>query len=143
MVFGCQKDLEVPVTVQLIALLKNFNTQKHYIFVVLIHGQPDTDDLCQTPETTERFLVEEPRQQYALKSQHDFADKVELPEFINIPMDQGTESKPEDLGELATEDIPRKTTASISSEKIDRGRASVRRKPIQVSFHHQLDKDVL
>ena len=86
----------------------------------------------QIPESAERFLVEEPHQQYAMKSQHDFADKVELPEFINIPMDQGTESKPEGLVELVTDDIPTESLASISSTKLERGKASIKRKPVQV-----------
>ena len=77
-------------------------------------------------------MVEEPHQQYAMKSQHDFADKVELPEFINIPMDQGTESKPEGLVELVTDDIPTESLASISSTKLERGKASIKRKPVQV-----------
>ncbi len=64
------------------------------------------------PETTQRFLADEPRKEFALKTAHDREDLIELPEFVNIPSDQGIAAgEPEeahDINDKAAKEEPLK-----------------------------------
>lgn len=58
------------------------------------------------PELAERFLTDEPKKEFALKSDHDREDLVELPEFINLPSEQGWVPGDEEVESQASIDAP-------------------------------------
>ena len=62
---------------------------------------------------TERFLVNEPKQEFATKMSHDRSDIIELPEFINIPSDQGTVEGAEEALELSGAEPPLMSVADV------------------------------
>ena len=56
-------------------------------------------------ELATRFLNEEPKQEFALKTDHDKGDIIELPKFVNLPSDQGIAEHPdEELGVIGEEE---------------------------------------
>ena len=62
---------------------------------------------------TERFLVNEPKQEFAAKTSHDRSDIIELPEFVNIPSDQGTVQSAEEALELSGTEPPQMSAADV------------------------------
>ena len=66
-------------------------------------------------ELTERFMVNEPKQEFAAKTSHDKSDIIELPEFINIPSDQGTVQGAEEASELSGTELPQMDAAEIKT----------------------------
>lgn len=47
-----------------------------------------------------------------MKSEHDREDLIELPEFINLPSDQGRLEKEDEIAQLHIEELPDGLTAS-------------------------------
>ena len=62
---------------------------------------------------TERFLVTEPKQEFAAKTSHDRSDIIELPEFVNLPSDQGTVGRAEETLELSGTEPPHMSSADL------------------------------
>ena len=62
---------------------------------------------------TERFLVDEPKQEFAMKMSHDRSDIIELPEFINIPSNQGTVHGAEEALDLSATQSPDMRSADV------------------------------
>ena len=72
------------------------------------------------PETAERFLVNEPKQEFALKADHDKQDYVELPKFMNLPSDQGIgRATSEEIEEIKDEPVVPLEKSRVSSTKDD------------------------
>ena len=56
-------------------------------------------------ELASRFLNDEPKQEFALKTDHDKGDIIELPKFLNLPSNQGIgEPTDEELGVIGDND---------------------------------------
>ena len=63
---------------------------------------------------TSRFRPDSPRDEFAMKTSHDFEDKIELPEFVNLPMDQGQFGEEEAIEAIPTPEIGKKTRPHLT-----------------------------
>lgn len=69
-------------------------------------------------ETASRFLSDEPKQEFALRADHDRTDYIEPSKFVNLPSDQGIIAAEEELDNLTLDEIPEDQEAVIKKEKI-------------------------
>ena len=70
-------------------------------------------------------MADEPKQEFALRADHDRTDYIEPSKFLNLPSDQGIIAEEEELDNLKLDEIPKDQEATVKKEKIDLAEAEL------------------